>query len=142
VLKITGADGSSFQPSSFIASGSGGLDTPAGVLFGPNGEFFVVDNGTTTTVGQVLEYKANGTFDKVFTQAGSLSNLFPSDAVFTSDGSLLTANLGGPNPPAQNAAIFQFSPTGASHVTLVDSTKLPTAGKAGFSPTNLVLLDL
>jgi hypothetical protein len=110
------------------------MTSPTGITFGPNGEFFVVDEGTTTTAGQVLEFHSNGTFDKMFTAPGSLTGLLPSDAVFTADGHLLTANQGGGSLPNLDGSISLFNVNGSFNRTVVDNNTLK------FSPSHLVLL--
>src|SRR5262249_62171669 len=79
---------------------------------------YVTDLGAISHVGQVLRYNANGSFDAVFTSpATSLQFAFPSDALFTTEGKLLTANLGPTYPvsfggPGTSGAIAEFDASG------------------------------
>src|SRR5262249_37981673 len=112
--------------STFVQPGSGGLNFSSGLIWGPDGKFYVVDLGATSTTGNVLRYNPDGSFDTVYTQTnstaqGSLTNQFPSDAVFDSQGNLITANLGLTFPPATQGSIYQYGPTGVFAQTLVSS---------------------
>jgi hypothetical protein len=146
VVKITGATTGTPTISTFIAAGSGGLNFPSSLLFGPNGNLFVVDLGATTNQGNVLEYNTNGSFDTVFTQPnaagqGNLLYQFPSDAVFDTQGNLLTANLGATYPPNLAGSIYQFGSNGVFNQTLVSSSQFPSTGSgtSGISPSQLAL---
>ncbi len=147
VVKITGATTASPTATTFIAPGSGGLNYPSSLLFGPNGNLFVVDLGATTNQGNVLEYNTNGSFDTVFTQPnasgqGNLLFQFPSDAVFDTQGNLLTANLGPSYPPALAGSIYQFNSSGVYNQTLVSSSQFPNTGPgtSGISPSRALAL--
>jgi hypothetical protein len=152
VMAIAQADGASPKTSTFIPSGLGSLNYPAGLTFGSNGNLFVVDLAATASHdGQILEYNANGTFDKVFTTpSNSLLYQFPSGMVFAPSGNLLTANLGPTYPvdfggPGTDGSIYQFTGTGtfssvlsgssfpAEPVTTSNGTYLVT----NFSPSQL-----
>jgi hypothetical protein len=147
VVKITHADGASPTSSVFIAAGSGGLNYPSGLTWGGDGKLYVTDLGATSLQGQVLRYKANGAFDKVFTQPPSaLQFQFPSDVAFTAGGDLLTADLGPTYPPSfggpgTSGAILDFSAAGSFRKDLT-ATSFPANSKTGvtnFSPSQLAL---
>jgi hypothetical protein len=58
----------------FVPSGSGGLMLPFGLVFGPNGNLFVVSIGPSipATSSSVLEYNGTtGAFEKTFVPSGS-----------------------------------------------------------------------
>jgi hypothetical protein len=102
----------------FIPAGTGGMQYPTSLVWGPDGKLYVVDLGATSPFqGQVLQFEADGTFDKVFTTPGSLQYQFPSDAVFDSSGNLLTADLGLTYPtsfggPGTSGMISKFDSSG------------------------------
>lgn len=63
----------------FVTPGSGGLDTPAGLAFGSEGNLFVASLGTQ----EILEYeRVSGAFAAVFVSAGSGGLDGPLDLVF------------------------------------------------------------
>src|SRR5262249_37174047 len=79
---LSGASTANPTTSPFIPRGSGGLDFPAGLTFGPDGQFYVVDLGATSMQGKVLQFNPDGSFNQVFTpvggQPGDLATEFPS----------------------------------------------------------------
>jgi sugar lactone lactonase YvrE len=144
VVKITGAATATPTSSTFIASGSHGLDFPSGLTFGPDGKLYLVDLGAISTTGRVLRYNADGSFDEVFTPTGSAGDLsfqFPSDALFDAQGHLLTANLGPAYPPALAGSINRYNGDGTFDQTLVSSSQFPSTGTgtSGISPSQLAL---
>jgi hypothetical protein len=143
VVRIANATGTNPTPSTFIAAGSGGLSFPTGLTWGLDGKLYVVDLGATTLLGQVLRYNANGTFDEAFTQpANALQFQFPSDALFTPNGELLTADLGPFHPPNLAGSIAEFDPNGTFNQFLVNSSLFPNTGTgtSGFSPSQITLI--
>jgi DNA-binding beta-propeller fold protein YncE len=77
--------------STFVADGSGGLMSPSGLQFGPDGNLYVVD----LLLGAVRRYDPNGASIGDFIPAGGpLDNQFPSDLLFDRLGNLLVADLG------------------------------------------------
>jgi sugar lactone lactonase YvrE len=82
-------DGS--NSSTFVAAGSGGLQSPAGLQFGPDGNLYVVD----LLLGAVHRYDLTGApIDDFIAEGGQLNNQFPSDLLFDRNGNLLVADLG------------------------------------------------
>jgi hypothetical protein len=145
VSKITHAT-SSPTTTTFIQPGTGGLNFASNLIWGPDGKLYVVDLGATSTTGNVLRYNADGSFDTVFTHTngsgqGSLTNQFPSDAVFDSQGNLITANLGPTYPPTTSGSIYQYTSSGVFSQTLVSSSQFPSTGSgtSGISPSELAL---
>src|SRR5262249_47131146 len=71
---------------------SGGLVSPAGLRLGPDANLYVVD----LLVGAVRSYDpVAGDFLRDFIPpGGNLTNQFPSDLMFDSEGNLLVADLG------------------------------------------------
>ncbi len=77
---------------SFVTAGSGGLDNPGGLAFGPNGNLFVNSRAT----GTVLEFNGStGAFIGTFVAAGSGGLAQPLDLAFGPDGNLYVANFTG-----------------------------------------------
>jgi len=77
---------------SFVTAGSGGLDNPGGLAFGPNGNLFVNSRAT----GAVLEFNGStGAFVGAFVAAGTGGLGQPLDLAFGSDGNLYVANFTG-----------------------------------------------
>jgi DNA-binding beta-propeller fold protein YncE len=69
----------------FVASGSGGLSSPEGLVFGPNGNLFVADE----TTNSVLEYNGTtGSFVSDFVPSGSGALFRPQGLTFGPDGNL------------------------------------------------------
>jgi hypothetical protein len=148
VVKINHADGNFPATSTFIAAGSGGLQYPSGLTWGPDGYLYVVDLGAASPfLGQVLRYAPDGTFDAVFTSPStSLQAQFPSDAVFAENGNILTANLGPTFPvalggPGTSGAISEFYSDGSFKQSLTSSSfpADPSTGVTNFSPSQLTL---
>src|SRR5262249_35293340 len=104
VIKVTGATTATPTSSIFVAPGTGGPNFPAGLTWGPDGKFYLVDLGATSFQGNVLQFDSTGTLLRVFTPTnpsdpGNLLFQFPSDALFDAQGHLVTANLGPAYPP-------------------------------------------
>ena len=88
VLAFNGTSGAFI--SAFVSAGSGGLDRPDDLAFGPDGNLYV----TSTNTGQVLRYNGTtGSFIDVFVAAGSGGLDSPSNMVFGPDGNLYVENL-------------------------------------------------
>lgn len=69
----------------FVATGAGGLEAPAGLTFGSNGNLFVSSSGNH----RVLEFNGvTGAFVRVFVSAGSGGLVSPYGLVFGPDGDL------------------------------------------------------
>ena len=86
-------------------------------------------------------------FDEVFTQPSSaLQFQFPSDALFTTTGDLLTANLGPTYPvdfggPGTSGSITEFNPDGTFNQVLT-ANSFPadtTTGVTNFSPSQFAI---
>ena len=77
----------------FIASnsGSGGLDNPGGMAYGPDGNLYVADYGD----GEILRYDgATGAFIDVFVPTGTTGLVSPLGISFGPDGDLYVASRG------------------------------------------------
>src|SRR5262249_38541141 len=107
-------------------------------------KLYVVDLGATTGAGQVLRYSANGAFEAVVTTpATALTGQFPSGAVFTPAGKLLTANLG-PTYPASlggtgtTGSVSEFNADGSFSKDLT-AASFPAngSGVTNISPSQL-----
>ncbi len=99
-------------PTSFVAAGSGGLGSPRGLAFGPNGNLFVA-----SSTGDVLEYSGtNGSFVRVFIDATGNGGgpVDPYGLCFHQDGLFVTSYF--PNEVREFAAS-----SGAFRQTLVAS---------------------
>lgn len=153
VIKIADADGTP-SASSFL-SGTFTLNFASGLVFGPDGsdadanpDLYVVDLGATSFEGQVLHFNSNGSFNSEFNQPqgsdpGSLEFQFPSDALFTPAGKLLTANLGPAHPPNLQGSVFEFNADGTFSRALVTSSEFPNTGPgtSGISPSQLAFFQ-
>ena len=71
----------------WIAAGTGGLDGPAGMQFGPDGHLYVASNFSD----QILEFDTDGTFLGVFASGGGLDE--PDDLTFGPDGHLYVTSF-------------------------------------------------
>ncbi|HEX4612730.1 MAG TPA: putative Ig domain-containing protein, partial [Urbifossiella sp.] len=149
VVKITGATGTSPTQGDFVTPGSGGLEFPSGLTFGPDGKLYVLDLGAFDGLGKVLRYNSDGTFDTTFVAAGTgagpgdLAGQFPSDTLFDPAGHLLTANLG-PNGPTTGSnqyagSIYEYNSDGTFHTTLVSFASFHDTGggATGIIPAQL-----
>ena len=148
VVKITGATTATPTSSTFVAPGSGGLNFPSGLTWGPDGKFYLVDLGATSFQGNVLQYNDDGSFSQVFTPTdpsdpGNLLFQFPSDALFDAQGQLLTANLGPAYPPNLAGSINEYNSDGSFSQVLVASSQFPDlgTGTSGISASQLALLS-
>jgi hypothetical protein len=139
VVRITGATGGSPTAGTFIPGGSSPLEFPAGLAFGTGGKLYVVDLAGFTGQGKVLRYNASGTFDTTFVAPGTganpgdLAGQFLSDALFDSQGNLVTANLGlnGPttgHPNDFSGSVYKYTSAGVFSTSLVTSTMFPQTG--------------
>ena len=74
----------------FVASGSGGLGSPRGLAFGPDGNLYVGSNGD-----RILRYDGTtGDFTDTFVPAGSGGLNDPEALIFRDDGFLYVSNFG------------------------------------------------
>lgn len=151
VIKINNADGATPIVSTFIAAGTGTMNYPTGLTWGPDGKFYVVDLAATAThKGQILRFTASGAFEKVFTTpANSLLNQFPADMLFTPSGRFLSANLGPTYPvtfggPGTSGSIYEFIASNGKFNRVLSSVAFPaalvgTTPVTNFSPSQLTL---
>ena len=98
------------ESETFVEAGSGGLFSPTGLTFGPDGHLYVANN-----LGNVLRYDGS-TGDFIDSFATGL--LVPQDVVFGPDGNLYVSNGFGDSVSrfdgATGALIDHFAPTGTA----------------------------
>jgi WD40 repeat protein len=126
VYKFNGTNGAFI--STFVAKGSGGLNTARGVAFGPDGNLYVTDFSTATS--QVLRYNGTtGAFMGVFASAtGACSGLsLPRGLTFGPNGNLFVGSYG-------SGDIFEYN--GSTGACVTDFVPSGTGGLGG--PTFLV----
>jgi hypothetical protein len=139
VIRVAGATGATPTPSSFITPGSGGLEFPSAITFGPGGKAYVVDLGAFTGAGKILRYNPDGSFDTTFVgpgtgaNPGDLAGQFPSDGLFDAAGNYLTAILGfnGPttgHPHDFSGSVYRYTAAGSFSTALVSSAMFPQTG--------------
>ena len=75
----------------FVKAGSGGLEGPKDLTFGPDGNLYVSSGSTD----EVLRYDADGRFLDVFVKAGSGGLEGPKDLTFGPDGNLYVSSEDG-----------------------------------------------
>ncbi len=144
VVKITNATSATPITTTFVAPGSGGVNYPAGLAWGPDQKFYVTDLGATSFQGNVLQFNADGSFTKVMTPGGPVGNLFgqfPSSVLFDGQGHFFTANLG-TYPPNLQGSINEYNNDGSFAQTLVSSSQFPNTGPgtSGVAPSQFILL--
>jgi Cadherin-like len=103
----------------FVASGAGGLNFPSGLKWVGN-DLWVVDLGASSFVSQIIEYKSDGTFDKVFTAPNTLDAQFSVDFTFDAQGNVLVTDLS----DFSNGNIAKFDSTGALVGNLVTAAEV------------------
>ncbi len=90
VLQFDGITGASIG--TFVPAGSGGLDNPGGLAFGPDNNLYVSSRATNN----VLRYNGvTGAFVDVFVPSGSGGLAQPVDLAFGPDGHLYVSNFAG-----------------------------------------------
>jgi glucose/arabinose dehydrogenase len=83
-----------FAATPTVAGGSGGLNSPAGLTFGPDGNLYVAGPVNPAIGGQVLRYSATGTFLGAFVSPGNNGGIQqPQGIVFGPDGNLYVASF-------------------------------------------------
>jgi hypothetical protein len=137
VIKVANATttptpGNTLPFTTFIAPGTGGLDTPTGIAWGPDGRFYVVDVGASTFQGNVFRFTADGTSGAAITPTGpgapgNLLFQFPSDIYFTSEGHFLTANIGNPTVPIPGT-VNRYENNGSFVATIASTAQVPGYG--------------
>ena len=97
----------------FVPSGSGGLDSPRGVIFGPDGNLYVSAGASTNAI---LRYDGStGAFIDVFAASGNLgAAINPFGIVFGSDGNLYATDFNTDSILRFNGATGTFIDTFAS----------------------------
>ncbi len=147
VVKVAAATSATPVSSTFITGGTpetGNLNFPAGLTWGDDGNFYVVDLGATSNQGNVLKFDADGDYIATVTPTapgapGNLLFQFPSAVLFDDRGSMLTANLGPSFPPTLSGSIFQYDSNGVLQQSLIGSGQFPSTGPgtSGIAPSQL-----
>ena len=121
--KIIRYDGSTgLHKSDFVSNGSGGLDKPEGLVFGPYGDLYVSSEATD----EVLRYDGTtGAFIEVFVSAGSGGVNEPADLVFGPDGKLYVSSEKG------DEVLRYIAPTDPNYTTPENFTCPDTAINPG-----------
>jgi len=112
VLKYNGSTGAFV--SAFVPTGSGGLNEPVGLTFGPDGNLYVASAGSN----QVLEYHGGaGAFVRAFVPTGSGGLDEPFGLTFGPDGNLYVVSAASNQVLEYNgstgAFVSAFVPTGS-----------------------------
>lgn len=109
----------------FVPLGSGGLNNPQSVEFGPDGNLYV----PTYDSGQVLRFNGTtGAFMDVFVKAGSGGIGHPTDAIFGPDGDLFVLSRA-------NASVLRYDgTTGAFLGTFASDPSLSSGVFLTFTP--------
>jgi hypothetical protein len=103
ILRYNGSTGAFVG--AFVPAGSGGLDAPSGLIFGPNRNLYVSSAGSA----RVLRYDGStGAFLDAFVPPGSGGLAGPSGLIFRPDGNLYVSN----NlfiPPSLSAQVLRYN---------------------------------
>jgi DNA-binding beta-propeller fold protein YncE len=108
----------------FITAGAGGLVSPGGLVFGPDGHLYVSSLGTN----EVRRYDATtGAFIDAFVTAGSGGLDSPAGLVFGPDGNLYVVSLG-------NSEVLRYNGTTGAFIDVFASGGLNTPIELTFGP--------
>lgn len=163
IYKVADADAASdATPTTFVSSFGSGLEFPAGLNWGPDGNLYVTDLAAAFGYGQVLKFDSDG--DALGEVVGPGSILFPSitedelykqypsDVLFDASGNLLVVCLGpsGPSPGGGETndyagSIRRYSIGGTYQTYLANASMFPDIdpgygnGASGIIPSQAVL---
>ncbi|QEL19196.1 NHL repeat-containing protein [Limnoglobus roseus] len=156
ISKVANApSASSATPTTFVSPNSGGLQFPAGLNWGPDGDLYVTDLAAVFGYGQVLRYDSSGAFVNevvgspvFFPQPGDLNNQFPSDVLFDPSGNLLVVCLGPKGPTTGSndyeGSIRRYDIGGTYDQDIVSFSNFPdtdasAGGASGIIPSQAVI---
>jgi hypothetical protein len=115
----------------FVPYGSGGLTSPDGLAFGPNGDLYVTDRA----LNAVLRFNGlNGTFVNTFVQPGSGGLSGPRGIAFGPDGSLYLSSF-------DTNQVLRYGPTGAFASVFVSNANVTGPWGVAFGPEDPTAMD-